>query len=133
MQSMNQLVAKHVGSSPAQTSLLAQSSFSAVDDDCNHTPSTRSVLLRRPGIRREQSWRHFACCGETVEAVVCRQGEWRRITRIASSNRTGPMRTLYFAAVVSSCPFFFFSSPNLSGRRLDVCHTSTHDVALVRI
>jgi len=27
----------------------------------------------------------------------------------------------------------FFSSPYLSGRRLDVCHTSTHFVALVRI
>jgi len=27
----------------------------------------------------------------------------------------------------------FFSSPNLSCRRLDVCHTSTHGVALVRI
>ena len=31
-------------------------------------------------------------------------------------------------------PFsLFFSSPNLSGRRLDVYHTSTHGVALVRI
>jgi len=29
--------------------------------------------------------------------------------------------------------FFFFSSPNLSRRRLDVCHTSTHGVALVQI
>jgi len=29
--------------------------------------------------------------------------------------------------------FFFFSSPNLSGRRLDVYNTSTHGVALVRI
>ena len=29
--------------------------------------------------------------------------------------------------------FFFLSSPNLSGRRLDVCHTSTHGVDLVRI
>jgi len=28
---------------------------------------------------------------------------------------------------------FFFSSPNLSGRRLDVYHTSTHGVALVGI
>jgi len=28
---------------------------------------------------------------------------------------------------------FFFSSPNLSGRRSDVYHTSTHGVALVRI
>ena len=27
----------------------------------------------------------------------------------------------------------FFSSPNLSRRRFDVCHTSTHGVALVRI
>jgi len=27
----------------------------------------------------------------------------------------------------------FFSSPNLSRRRLDVCHTSTYGVALVRI
>ena len=27
----------------------------------------------------------------------------------------------------------FFSSPNLSRRRLDVCHTSTHGVVLVRI
>jgi len=35
-----------------------------------------------------------------------------------------------------SCFFFLllFSSPNLSGRRLDVYHTSTHgDEALVRI
>jgi len=28
---------------------------------------------------------------------------------------------------------FFLSSPNLSRRRLDVCHTCTHGVALVRI
>ena len=28
---------------------------------------------------------------------------------------------------------YLFSSPNLSGRRLDVYHTSTHGVALVRI
>jgi len=32
------------------------------------------------------------------------------------------------------CGFFFlFSSSNLSRPRLDVCHTSTHGVALVRI
>jgi len=29
--------------------------------------------------------------------------------------------------------FFFISSPNLSGQRLDVCHTSARGVALVRI
>ena len=38
--------------------------------------------------------------------------------------------TLWF---LSSIFFFFFSSPNLGGRRLDVYHTSTHGVALVRI
>ena len=42
---------------------------------------------------------------------------------------------LYFCPVVS---FYllsssFFSSPNLSGHRLDVYHTSTHGLALVRI
>jgi len=36
--------------------------------------------------------------------------------------------------IFSSCGFFnLFSSPNLSRRSLDVYHTSTHDVALVRI
>jgi len=35
--------------------------------------------------------------------------------------------------IFSSSGFFFFSSPNLSRHRLDVCHTSTHGVALVRI
>ena len=43
------------------------------------------------------------------------------------------MRTLYFGPVVSSSLFYLFSSPNLSGRRLDVYHTCTHGVALVRI
>jgi len=46
------------------------------------------------------------------------------------------MRTLYFCPVSSSKFFLsssWFSSPNLSGHRLDVYHTSTHGVALVRI
>jgi len=47
------------------------------------------------------------------------------------------------AIIFLPCSFFpsfylllllsFFSSPNLSGRRLDVYHTLTHGVALVRI
>ena len=36
------------------------------------------------------------------------------------------MRTFYFAAVVST--FLFLSSPNICGRILDACRTSTHDV-----
>jgi len=34
---------------------------------------------------------------------------------------------------LSSSILYLFSSPNLSGRRLDVYHTLTHGVALVRI
>jgi len=45
--------------------------------------------------------------------------------------------TLVDADVIYFCPVFlssfFLSSPNISGRRLDVCHTSTHGVALVQI
>jgi len=44
--------------------------------------------------------------------------------------------SLYFCPVISfylSSSSSFFSLPNLSGRRLDVYHTSTHGVALVRI
>jgi len=40
---------------------------------------------------------------------------------------------LYVCPVVSFFLLSFFSSPNLSSRRLDVYHTSTHAVALVRI
>jgi len=42
-------------------------------------------------------------------------------------------RPLYFHAVVCSFLLSFFSLPNLSRGRLDVCHTSTHGVALARI
>jgi len=38
-----------------------------------------------------------------------------------------------FALWFLSFSFFFISSPNVSGQRVDVYHTSTHGVALVRI
>jgi len=50
---------------------------------------------------------------------------------VALCNRADRYISPYFCPVVSS--YSFFSSPNLSRRRLDVCHTSTHGVALVRI
>ena len=40
---------------------------------------------------------------------------------------------LWFVLLLLLLLLLFFSSPNLSRRRLDVCHTSTHGVALVRI
>jgi len=50
---------------------------------------------------------------------------------VALRNRAGHyIFGFFFVLFLSS---MFFSSPNLSGRRLDVCHTSTHGVALVQI
>jgi len=40
---------------------------------------------------------------------------------------------IFILSFVLLLSFFFFSSPNLSRRRLDVYHTSTHGVALVQI
>jgi len=42
-------------------------------------------------------------------------------------------QTIIFSSCFFLLSFFFFSSPNLSGRRLDVYHTSAHGVALLRI
>jgi len=42
-----------------------------------------------------------------------------------------PIFVLWFLPSIFLCSFF--SSPNLSGRKLDVYHTSTHGVALVQI
>ena len=48
---------------------------------------------------------------------------------VALCNRAGH----YIFALGFLLSSFFFSSPNISRRRLDVYHTSTHGVALVRI
>ena len=42
-------------------------------------------------------------------------------------------QTIYIFMLFLLLSSFFISSPNLSGQRLDVYHTSTHGVALVRI
>jgi len=49
----------------------------------------------------------------------------------ALCNRAG--HYIFALWILLSSIFLFFSSPNLSRRRLDVCNTSTHGVALVRI
>ena len=55
---------------------------------------------------------------------------------VALCNRVDHCIFILFLSSSSSSSFFFFlffSSPNLSGRRLDVYHTLAHGVALVRI
>jgi len=55
-----------------------------------------------------------------------------KIIMVALCNRADHyIFMLWFAVLLLLLSFF--SLPNLSRRRLDVCHTSTHGVALVRI
>ena len=53
------------------------------------------------------------------------------IIMVALCNRAD--HNIFMLFLLSSSFFFFISSPNLSGRRLDVYHTLAHGVALVRI
>jgi len=67
----------------------------------------------------------------------CAKGSFYRLKILGNVKVALSMAALHSRCghYIFVCPvsFFFFSSPNLSGRRLDVYHTSTHGVALVRI
>jgi len=66
-------------------------------------------------------------------AAGCRRATFRlgidTLIMVALCNRADHNIFMLFLSSSSS----FFSSPNLSGRRLDVYHTLAHGVALVRI
>jgi len=73
-----------------------------------------------------------------IDAIVAlakeKQTKWCLVRKILLWSPYVIGQTIIF----SSCFFLlssssFFSSPNLSGRRLDVYHTLAHGVALVRI
>jgi len=57
----------------------------------------------------------------------------KSVVLIMAALRSRCGHCIYFAAVGTFFFFLGFSSPNLSGRRLDVYHTSTHALALVRM
>jgi len=82
------------------------------------------------------------CC--EVDAVAatghqCRRRSTTGVPRIQSTAASIIMAALCADADIIFLPYgfffyllsFFFSSPNLSGRRVNVCHTSTNGVALV--
>jgi len=72
--------------------------------------------------------RNLVTCAKCVDCQIT-SCDMNNLFMVALWNRADH---IYFHAVV--CSFFlYFSSPNLSRRRLDICHTSTHGVALVRI
>jgi len=54
-----------------------------------------------------------------------------RLVMVALCNRADHYIFILFILLLSNSSFF--SSPNLSDRKLDVYHTLAHDVALVRI
>ena len=55
------------------------------------------------------------------------------IAAVYMVNKVGYIIFLPCGFFLLSSFYLFFLTYNLSGRRLDVYHTSTHDVALVRI
>jgi len=57
----------------------------------------------------------------------------QRLFMAALWNRAGHYIFMLWFLSSFYLAFYLFSSPNLSGRRLNVYHTSTHGVALVRI
>jgi len=78
--------------------------------------------------RIQQRCAHRQSSGPTPRPVSTEMGyRTPRLHRGIKCNRAGHYIILYFCPVSSSFFFlsFFFSSPNLSGRRLDVYNTST--------
>ena len=83
----------------------------------------RHHLLRKvlPNLLRRYLCNYYYVVGQAIIFFAM----WFLSFMAALCNRVGH---IYFHPVFFS---FFFSSPNLSGQRLDVYHTSTHGVALV--
>ena len=89
------------------------------------------IPLRYPG-RRPDRRPGFRLGFRQVRAVCDQLAISSRLFMAAPCNR-GAIIFLPCDFYLSSVFFFFFSSPNLSGHRLDLYHTSTHGVSLVRI
>jgi len=75
------------------------------------------------------AYSHWPKKVQVLRNVLAHSGLVMTIFMAALCNRCGH----YMLALWFLSSSFFFSSPNLSGRRLDVYHTSTHGVALMRI
>ena len=103
--------------------------------------ATRRIATKR--IQCEKTSLHFPHLRALSDHVLVRH--WRSLPTYCLSTVGGRFIMAALcnrgAIIFLPCSFFllllsssiFFSSPNLSGRRSDVCHTSTHGVALVRI
>jgi len=113
---------------------------------------------QRDGRPAEYRWRSlfnaakFGCMTPTTRVTIIKPKDslstrffhhgWRRADMFslnfimaALRSRCGHYIIVLWFLLLSSffLSFYLFFSPNLSGRRLDVYHTSTHGLALVRI
>jgi len=109
--------------------------------------SFRVCCICQCSCRRCGSWRPCRCrqLRRVVVAVLSTITFWRFVFHTLNAAQSDVSSYLWPPYVIGQttiflpCDFFlllsssFFSSPNLSGRRLDVYHTSTHGVALVQI
>ena len=75
-------------------------------------------------------WMHWATVQHS-DIAPCRSSQMSFFMVALWNRETIYIFMLWFVLLLLLS--FFFSSPNLSRRRLDVCNTSTHGVALVRI
>ena len=94
-------------------------------------------------LRPTSGWDRFGCLGDTskfqrvsrLRSVTARHCSSGRQPNFAALNRGCHLYSAWAAITLGIGPHsnsLFFSSLNVSRRRLDVYHTSTHDVALVR-
>jgi len=97
----------------------------AENSDSEITYSVSMQWLCTGGNNYKEVWRFFAM--ETALPVMCNR--WTFLW--SPYNRADHyIFIMWFSLLLFLLSFF---SPNLSRRRLDVCHTSTHGVTLVRI
>jgi len=108
---------------------------------------TSDIIMRIAGLvtvgsgRRYGDWRHGPA--SIANDVIMRIAGLvaAGLHRLQRCSSLWPPYVIGPAVIILPCGFHllsssssvFFSSPNLSGRRLDIYHTSTHGVALVRI
>jgi len=89
------------------------------------------VLVVTPVVTARHDNELWSPCVADANIIFLPGGFFLYLFMAALWNRAG--HYIFILSFGLSSFFFIFSSPNLSRRRLDVCHISTRGVALVRI
>ena len=122
-----------------QTLHLATSYFSHFSSQMLSIPADKHVKCPVPLVlkweRHETTFwsQHLFPLPSTSQWIYTQNVSIIHIIMAALCNRAGHYIFALWFLSSSSSFFYLFASPNLSGRILDVYHTSIHGVALVRI